>query len=128
MGTYSSHGVNKSTPGVGASNKSTTRERLSSELKIKGEKAMRKIILLIMIVALTSCTSLTKSNFIIGTNDEITRTSPLTSMWNSLVGGVNYVLDGDSPTTRVARYKNKQIKKQMKEKAKQQKLEASLSN
>ena len=89
---------------------------------------MRKIILLIMIVALTSCTSLTKSNFIIGTNDEITRTSPLTSMWNSLVGGVNYVLDGDSPTTRVARYKNKQIKKQMKEKAKQQKLEASLSN
>ena len=125
MGTYSSLGVNKSTPGVGASNKRTARERLSSELKIKGEKAMRKIILLIMIVALTSCTSLTKSNYIIGTNDEITRTSPLTSMWNSLVGGVNYVLDGDSPTTRVARYKNKQIKKQMKEKAK---LEASLSN
>ena len=125
MGTYSSLGVNNSTPGVGASNKSATRERLSSELKIKGEKAMRKIILLIMIITLTSCTSLTKSNFIIGTNDEITRTSPLTSMWNSLVGGVNYVLDGDSPTTRVARYKNKQIKKQMKEKAK---LEASLSN
>ena len=128
MGTYSSLGVNNSTPGVGASNKRTARERLSSELKIKGEKAMRKIILLIMIISLTSCTSLTKSNFIIGTNDEITRTSPLTSMWNSLVGGVNYVLDGDSPTTRVARYKNKQMKKQMKEKAKQQKLEASLSN
>ena len=89
---------------------------------------MRKIILLIMIVALTSCTSLTKSNYIIGTNDEITRTSPLTSMWTSLVGGVNYVLDGDSPTTRVKRYKNKQMKKQLKEKQKQQKLEASLSN
>lgn len=92
---------------------------------------MKKIILLIVIISLTSltsCTSLTKSNYIIGTNDEITRASPLTSMWNSLVGGVNYVLDGDSPTTRVARYKNKQMKKQLKEKEKHQKLEASLSN
>jgi hypothetical protein len=89
---------------------------------------MRKLILIILLVSLASCTSLTKTNYVMDKSGEAVKTSPLTGMWNAVVGGVNYVLDGDSPTTRVARYKNKQMKKQMKEKQKQQKLEASLSN
>ena len=42
LGTYSSLGVNNSTPGVGASNKRTARERLSSELRLKEKKQWKK--------------------------------------------------------------------------------------
>jgi hypothetical protein len=89
---------------------------------------MRKLILIILLISLTSCTSLTKQNYVMDKSGEVVKTSPVSGMWNAMIGGVNYILDGDSPTTRVKRYKNKQMKKQLKEKAKQQKLEASLSN